>query len=658
MQLRELVLHDYRAYGGKQTIQLAPKSPEQPIILIGGLNGAGKTTLLDALQLVLYGQRARCASRGSLAYKDYLRQAIHRNSPPEGGASLELSFHHVADGETHEIRVVRGWRVTGASVRDWVEVIRDGTLDPLLTEQWDDRVDDYVPQRIAHLFFFDSEKIIGLAEEEGSADLMRTAVHALLGLDLVDRLVSDLSLLDQRTRRKGKSAFDRTKVEDLSATRERLGRERQERADELGDMANQLGRAKKLLDQVSDQYKREGGELAEQRVDLERQLQRTEGRQAELRARLRELVHGVLPLASVGPLLATVETHTHREQEGYRFALAAGVLQERDQRILEFLAGAGLDSSLLKRVGRFLSDDLPGQAGGGGEDTVGSTPEFALGLDRLLHAELPAAETTAREVLGELGSLEEKRVLLARKLESIPEESLLRGLRESREEARGLVETLEMRSRVLAEERDRLKGHLEAVSERYRRELEVELKAAMANERLHRKLDRMQLASETLAEFRAAILRRNLSRVEEAVLEAFKGLVRKPKLIQGLRIDPETFALQLEGPDGLRLGREQLSAGEAQLLAVSFLWGLARVSGLPLPVVIDTPLGRLDSEHRKKLVNNYFPRASHQVLLLSTDEEIEVNRLEELKPFIGRSYILEHVADTDRTVVRPGYFWN
>src|SRR6185436_7598303 len=96
----------------------------------------------------------------------------------------------------------------------------------------------------------------------------------------------------------------------------------------------------------------------------------------------------------------------------------------------------------------------------------------------------------------------------------------------------------------------------------------------------------------------------------------------------------------LVAPDGRELSPERLSAGERQLLAVSTLWGLARASGRPVPVVIDTPLGRLDSTHRQHLLERYFPQASHQVILLSTDKEIDEAAYAKLKPAVSRAYTL------------------
>ena len=72
-----------------------------PIVLFGGINGGGKTTLLDAVQLVLYGNRARCSKRGDKGYEQFLRESIHHAADESEGAGLELSFRYASEGQDH-----------------------------------------------------------------------------------------------------------------------------------------------------------------------------------------------------------------------------------------------------------------------------------------------------------------------------------------------------------------------------------------------------------------------------------------------------------------------------------------------------------------------------------------------------------------------------
>jgi DNA sulfur modification protein DndD len=161
---------------------------------------------------------------------------------------------------------------------------------------------------------------------------------------------------------------------------------------------------------------------------------------------------------------------------------------------------------------------------------------------------------------------------------------------------------------------------------------------------------------ETLAVFRGRLMEKHLHGIEAAILDSLRKLLRKQSLVQDVRIDPETYSIELFDSEGRLIPTERLSAGERQLLAISLLWGLARVSGKALPTAIDTPLGRLDGTHRTLLAERYFPFASHQVLLLSTDREITSGVLDALQPFIGRSFALVHDDQEGCTSVVSGYF--
>jgi DNA sulfur modification protein DndD len=160
-----------------------------------------------------------------------------------------------------------------------------------------------------------------------------------------------------------------------------------------------------------------------------------------------------------------------------------------------------------------------------------------------------------------------------------------------------------------------------------------------------------------LAEFRRQVVTRHVKRIEALVLEGFTSLMRKQFLIRDLRIDPSTFQIELLAESGDIIAPDELSAGERQLLAIALLWGLSRASGRPLPTVIDTPLGRLDNNHRRKLVERYFPFASHQVLLLSTDDEIDEVFHDVLRDGVSREYLLDFDDASQTTTAREGYFW-
>jgi DNA sulfur modification protein DndD len=209
------------------------------------------------------------------------------------------------------------------------------------------------------------------------------------------------------------------------------------------------------------------------------------------------------------------------------------------------------------------------------------------------------------------------------------------------------------------QERDReisgLEREIAQLLEQEARLAEAEARERFAHEDINRMLLHSAKVRDTLGQFREAVVERHVARIERLVLDSFRQLIRKQSLVADLRIDPRTFILELRGTDSHPVTPDRLSAGERQLLAIAILWGLGRSSGRPLPTVIDTPLGRLDSIHRTHLVKRYFPRASHQVLLLSTDEEIMGDYYEALRPSINRTYHLRFDEAESRTIVEAGY---
>ena len=154
------------------------------------------------------------------------------------------------------------------------------------------------------------------------------------------------------------------------------------------------------------------------------------------------------------------------------------------------------------------------------------------------------------------------------------------------------------------------------------------------------------------------MLQYHIKKLENEIAICFNILIRKDGFLQKVQIDLNSFELLLFDKKDRVIETSQLSAGERQLLAVSILWALARASNKSSQTIIDTPLGRLDSKHRMNLIEKYFPQASHQVILLSTDEEINENYHQKLKNSVSRSYLINFDTKHNGSKVEEGYFFN
>ena len=140
------------------------------------------------------------------------------------------------------------------------------------------------------------------------------------------------------------------------------------------------------------------------------------------------------------------------------------------------------------------------------------------------------------------------------------------------------------------------------------------------------------------------------------ITDCYKQLANKSNMIDNIRMDYETLDISYYNGQGLEVAKESLSAGEKQLTVISILWALAICSGKKLPVIIDTPLSRMDSQHRTALITTYFPQASEQTIILSTDSEIDRTYYELMKKDIGDEFTLEYEDEVGSTRILRGYF--
>ncbi|EKK5432483.1 DNA sulfur modification protein DndD, partial [Enterobacter hormaechei] len=166
----------------------------------------------------------------------------------------------------------------------------------------------------------------------------------------------------------------------------------------------------------------------------------------------------------------------------------------------------------------------------------------------------------------------------------------------------------------------------------------------------------VETLKEILESFNKDMISENISKLENRIKAKFDQLKRKNNLIDKIKISPVDFSITMFNENRKIISSERLSAGERQLFAIAILWGLADCSGKELPTIIDTPMGRLDGAHRKNLIHNYFPNASSQVILLSTDEEIYGQYYNDLKQYIAQQYNIIYNEDKTSSSFVKGYF--
>jgi len=670
MRLKNLTLFNFGLYKGRQVVDLAPRTKwgrERPIILVGGQNGAGKTTILEAVQLSLYGRLALGNRVSEVEYQTYLRERIHRSRGvliPIHYASVALEFDYAHAGHKSTYLIERSWSTRGASgISETLVVKKDGEkLADIDAEFWPEFVRSLVPPGVSQLFFFDGEKIKRLAEEETEAATLAESVKGLLGLDVVERLCADLDLYASREMKKTATGALATRLAEFEASEhdaarllERARSEEADYQDRLKGLVSEIEKTEQHLAERGEGFAARRGELRQRKSDLT-------ARREEVERKLRELCDGTLAFAACprigGALLGQLQREVRHER-------ARAVRSEIDESI-SLIARRLTEGTLPERFGwdatvriaigdelAAIRTDLAKQS-----ESHADTQSFHALSDRQReHVERALTEALGpgRERASELSlaliridtGLSDVQQHMNQAPESDEIAPIVAQLSELQEQHARLALELTLKSEDCAKLEREVAG--------LRRERDKIMKVEAGARSLADRVARALAARTALDDYLAKVTAAKTRQLEGAILECFGRLCGKTDLVHALKIDPSTFGVTLFDEGGHELPKASLSAGEKQIYAVSLLWALAKVSARPLPMIIDTPLGRLDSRHRLNLLEKYFPLAAHQVIILSTDTEVDQANFEILKPFT--SHCIHLVTQDGWTAATPGFFW-
>ena len=255
-----------------------------------------------------------------------------------------------------------------------------------------------------------------------------------------------------------------------------------------------------------------------------------------------------------------------------------------------------------------------------------------------------------------LNKLELNLESLEKSILSAPDDNNAKALLVKRDELIGTISVAEAEIIQLTEAIKSGEVMLTRLDGKYKKQFDEKIDALHSSSIQKSQLQKIKIAENNLTNFKKRIVDGSINSFETQIASKFQFLNRKDSLIDSIQIDKETYMIEAINKEKKVIKLEDLSAGERQLLAISILWSLSEVSKINVPVVIDTPLGRLDSKHRKQLITKYFPQAGSQTIILSTDEEIIGDYYKSLKPYIGNEYLCDENKKTKNGRIVEGYF--
>lgn len=669
MLLTKVTLNDFGVYRGRNEFDFKTTS-DHPIILCGGTNGAGKTTLFESIMLCLYGQESFEQKTTQKQYHESILRSIHRylgtkKSADEASIIVEFQFAH--EGKILEYQVMRMWQNNDGKIDEKLSIQNKKIDDENFTKlnsieesDWQTFIDQLLPRGITSLFFFDGEKIQSIADSGDEARHIKSSFDILLGLDLVKQLSDDISLtLLRNSDGETKKILEELDLhtQEKNEADEKLGKIKEKQA----ELKTQVRHLQQKVSEQEEQFKKLGGEFANKRETLRIDKAKLESKLENTEKEIRDLCSGILPFSLIPNRMEELKAEIKSDQKKIQDSFEKNILERNFKELLEKINS----DSFLSMYNGDIKENFSKQIMELLENKLESISNIHKTLFNLSSTDM----NQMIQLIDDINKSSEAKIESLAKSHNIVSNSLSMinvGLENApREDEIGpIFSKLTQTNRELGELENEL-HHLETL-ESQEKSLIVILNAKIRSILSKRQADKRRLLSldlgpsvqSVLEEYSTLLRNKKLELLENYILDGLKMLLHKKDFINKVSIDRESFKIRLYKGNDDEITKEMLSKGELQMYATSVVWGLAKTSGRPLPFMIDTPLARLDDSHRENIVENFYPFASHQTIILSTDSEINYHYYQKLEPHIAKSFVIQYNSAKGKTVKHEGYFFN
>lgn len=686
MYISKIELTKFKSYQHAE-LKFPEPTEGKNIVLIGGMNGFGKTTILEALYLCLYGKdalphlaRAGLKTDDVRGYPTFLEKALNGEAKRDGADNMMSVRIVINRTKTKGIDITRRWyfRANG-NWRDEETIVREVNRDVAGTPRKDGErgfslsemlEEQYVPAHIAPFFFFDGEEVKKLADQS-RIEQVKQGLEGLLGVVLLRNLSERLKTFED-SKRSRLTNFDQGNLEQLQ-------QKLQEEETKLTGAKTALEKNKDETDQLKAERKSlldrivaaggGGGEIATVK-DLVEEREQLRNAKKTAEGQLSKIVADKLPFYLMpNRLLQDFKEQINSEIALTKWQTECRALQPKQEKFFY---------QLLKADNFVFTPDLNPEQLSALEKRVEAAwqslflPPPPNCADEFVHdylhdelkqkaikflAGLTVGQKEVNDLLMQKADLEKRIDEVSRqisRIEGIDRDGTLTELKNQLNAIMQKSDALESQTGNMAREIVSLEAIIHQTratyeSERQRRD------STSPDRSLVEKSERMRRVIEDVIPQLFPLKVRQLSL---AMTRVYKQLAHKSQ-VSKIVIDNDGTTTILSA-NGKELNFDR-SAGENQIFATALIAGLAEVSKIHAPLVVDTPLGRLDSMHRANIFGFWTSDESRQVILLSQDEEISPAHFKTIKKNVCKTYLLEHSEVGDgigRTIAKEDKYFN
>ena len=633
MKIDQIKISNFRSYKGLVKVDFQDSSENRNITLISGKNGFGKTSFLTSLIWGFYGKlmskvedKYKHEIKNSGGYDKYLNNQFNRNQNKEKYLRVEIKISDILIPSIpcKNVTIKRSYNIE--TCKENLEILIDGKVNELTKKVgFETFINDFIlPREIAKFFFFDSEKIVSLAEAKTRDELkyLSRAYSEVLGLKKYDDLKLGLNSLISSLKRKGVDESINIELENLHNDKSTLDKEIDFNNETLKETNISLEDLRIKSDNLQEKLIREGSTITlDEFKELKADYHLLQNKLKENRKKLNQHLE-FMPFLISNDLFKILVDQIKTELKSGDSLLEKDKIEQLKKIYKSSIKD--LTEEQIEAYSKIFLADLRKSFGRQSENKF--LLDFSDGTNRKILSvfdnvqgplikEYETITTTEKDLRFRLSQIQKK----IRSYESKTNNPLSNRFRKEKEELDKQIEKLLIKKGELSNIKSDLVIKNASLMKRIS-ELESKQKVVGQDSK---KLHLCQKVYEKLSIITDKIKTKKKFSLEKAILLGMNSLMHKSDFIEKVSIEifEDYLDINLIDKSGNKIDKESLSKGEQQLYATSILKSLVEESGINFPIFVDSPLQKFDKEHSENIIRKFYPSISKQVVLFPLMEK-------------------------------------
>ena len=717
MIINSIKLKNFRSYEDETEFSFSPKDNKN-IVLIGGENGAGKSTLFEAIKLCIYGPMSYgylgINSNYLTKIKNNINNNAFKNDIVKCDISLSLSFKEGT--QINEYTLNRSWEYIKQRVVETFEVIKNGVvLNEDEINYFNRYLQSVLPPSLFDFFFFDGEELTEFFIGTNSSNSLKDAVLQLFNYDTFNILKKQLLSFQRNISKNNNILNDIQVLYDESLNRVKSAKSQIDLINSNLE-AKELELDELLVKKINldDEFRSSGGILENERTEINSKISKLENDRLIINQEIKNFCNDILPFIIISDLLEDTKHQIEKEEnissyKSIKNKLSGEVIKKSFKSIPALATSStNFDEVAVTILNNMFDTDELNTI----DEILLLSADQKFDILSVISSILPYKDDHKNSIINyfdKLKSISTELKICREKLNYTVSGELVENYLKELENINNLIISEQNSIVILKHKLDTCHEELKNAEYHYTRAKNQYTSSLQDNN----VLELSSNVTEYLDALLATLTKDKLRLIEENFINIFKTIIRKNEYVSSIVID-DSFESTLyvnRGYSSLEIQNiisnlgindiskkyglmfiedllnkypvsslselmeylndnptwedievrtkvnvNDFSKGEKQIYILCLIWSLIKSSGVEVPFIIDTPYARIDESHRKTLTVDYLPNISKQVIILSTNEEIDTNLYEVIKPYICDEYLLLYNENDRKTEVKKGYF--